>query len=504
MTTPRSRLLRSIVAAGLASLACAPALLARQGADAPASAPAPANAAERWKGAIALPGGQSLDFEVVFTPGADGGPASGATVSIPAQGLKDGVCNGVTYTASAIAFTLPLPSPEATWPSFAATRDGADPAKAAGTMKQAGMEFPFTLERLRDGETVGPKRPQEPNSPFPYTSREVFALNSADGTKLAGTLTIPEAGAFGPGPHPVALLITGSGQQDRDETLLGHKPFLVLADHLTRAGVAVLRVDDRGVGGSTSGKPLERCTTDDFVGDALACVEALKAQPGVDPKRIGLIGHSEGGLIAPMVAARSADVAFVVLLAGPGVNGREILMEQIPAGAKASGATEELVATIRERTGALLDAVAGGDEDAIRAGARALVEADPDTAKADATMLDQTAQMLAKQFSSDWFRRFLTLDPCEALRKTKVPVLALNGSLDVQVLAWQNLPPLRAALKEAGNEDVTIEELPGLNHLFQTATTGGGQEYAMIEETFSPVALEKVSAWVRAKTGLAK
>ncbi len=504
MTMPRSRLIRSIIVIGLASLASAPALVARQGADAPASAPAPANAAERWKGAIALPGGQSLDFEVVFTPAQGGAGGFGAAVSIPTQGLDDGACTGVTYTDAAIAFTLTLPSPEATWPAFTAMRDGADPAKAAGTMRQAGMEFPFTLERLKEGETVGPKRPQEPKAPFPYTSREVFALNSADGTKIAGTLTIPEAGAFGPGPHPVALLITGSGQQDRDETLLGHKPFLVLADHLTRAGVAVLRVDDRAVGGSTSGKPLEECTTDDFVGDALACVELLKTRPEVDAKRIGLIGHSEGGLIAPMVAAKSADVAFVVLLAGPGVNGREILMEQVPAGAKAGGATEELVAAIRERTGALLDAVAGGDEDAIRAAARALVEADPDTAKADAAMLDQTAQMLAQQFSSAWFRRFLTLDPCEAVRKTRVPVLALNGSLDVQVLAWQNLPPLRAALAQAGNEDVTIEELPGLNHLFQTATTGAGEEYATIEETFSPVALEKVSAWVRLKTGLAK
>lgn len=482
----------------------------------PAFANAQPAASERWKGSITIPG-QAIVFEITFAvaaPGASGAPANDsaipapdapvtATLSIPSQGIQDSACKDVVFTDAAIAFVLTLPSPEQTWPAFSATREPAGAAKATGTMKQAGMDFPFTLERLAEGEEIAPKRPQEPTPPFPYTQREVFALNSADGTKLAGTLTIPEAAKFGPGPHPAALLITGSGMQDRDESLLGHKPFLVLADHLTRAGIAVLRVDDRGGGKSTTGKPLREVTTDDFVGDAIACVEFLASQPDIDAKRIGLIGHSEGGLIAPMVVAKSSSVAYIVLLAGTGVNGREVLIEQIPAGARAAGASPETVALLRERTAALLDAVTKDDAEATRAAAFALTEADPDAAGMSADTREQIAASIAMQFSSAWFKRFLVLDPAEALRKVRVPTLVLNGSLDMQVLPSQNLPPIRAALAEGG-ADVTIEELPGLNHLFQTAKTGSGAEYAEIEETMAPLALEKVSAWVRAKTGVTK
>jgi pimeloyl-ACP methyl ester carboxylesterase len=364
-----------------------------------------------------------------------------------------------------------------------------------GDFKQGPASFPLTLKRSTTPIVM--RRPQEPKKPYPYDEEEVSYENKRDGVKLAGTLTLPR----GKAPFPAVLLITGSGPQDRNESLLGHKPFLVLADHLTRAGVAVLRVDDRGVGGSTGS--INRSTSENFAADALAGVEFLKSRKELDPKQIGLIGHSEGGLIAPMAAAQSADVAFIVLMAGTGLTGEEILYLQAALIAKAGGATDAAVAQNRAVQEAMFK-VLKEEKDNAAAEKRMLDdfakrrEAASEAEKKDFN--EQAFQAQVRQVATPWFRYFLTFDPRPALRKVKCPVLAVNGEKDLQVPPDENLKEIEAALKAAGNRDVTIAKLSGLNHLFQTCKTGAPSEYAQIEETTSPVALKTISDWIAKHT----
>jgi len=281
-------------------------------------------------------------------------------------------------------------------------------------------------------------------------------------------------------------LITGSGPQDRDESLMGHKPFLILSDYLTRHGIAVLRADDRGTGKSTG--DFAKATTADFATDTEAGVAYLKTRPEVNPQKIGLIGHSEGGVIAPMIAARNKDVAFIVMMAGTGVPGDQVLVAQLEAIDVASGKSPEEAAKAAARQGEIIK----------------LVETEKDEAVLEKEMKEKMAGEIPEaqvggviqQFTSVWFRFFLTYDPAPALRKVTCPVLVLNGEKDKQVLPSQNLPPIRKALEDGGNKHFEIDELAGLNHLFQTAKTGSPMEYAQIEETMSPVALEKMATWI--------
>lgn len=347
-------------------------------------------------------------------------------------------------------------------------------------LKQGSATLPVSFER---GTFAAANRPQTPVAPFPYRSEEVGYDNpQRPGVHLAGTLTLPP----GPGPFPAVLLISGSGAQDRDETIFEHKPFLVLADFLTRRGIAVLRVDDRGVGGSTGATP--RDTTADFATDVEAGVAWLKAHRAIDARRIGLLGHSEGATIAPLVASRDASISFVVLLAGAGVPGADVIVEQVRAIAQAAGmpaASAEQSAAMQR---GLMDVLLKNPDDATaRAEINAWFAARGAPAPAESTM----AQLL-----SPWYRHFIAHDPRPALRALKVPVLALLGGKDIQVTAAQNVPALQEALR--GNPSATVEELPGLNHLFQTATTGAVDEYATITETIAPVVLEHVGEWILA------
>jgi uncharacterized protein len=353
-----------------------------------------------------------------------------------------------------------------------------------GTWSQGGGTLPLTLKRVteKDKAELEPKRPQNPVKPYPYREEEVTYENKVQNVTLAATLTIPQ----GKGPFPGVVLITGSGPQDRDETLLGHKPFLVLSDYLTRHGIAVLRADDRGTGKSTG--VFATATTADFATDTEAGVAYLKTRAEVDPHKIGLIGHSEGGVIAPMIAARNKDVAFIVMMAGTGVPGDEVLVAQIEAINIANGKAPEAAAKDAAREGEILKLVETTNDPAQLE--KALKEKMP--VDAPATQAGLQVELL----TSPWFKYFLTYDPATALRKVTCPVLVLNGSLDKQVLPDQNLPAIRKALAEAGNKNVEIDELPGLNHLFQTAKTGSPTEYAQIEETISPVALEKMAVWI--------
>ncbi len=352
----------------------------------------------------------------------------------------------------------------------------------SGTWAQGGNKLPLVLKRVVNTTELERRRPQNPTRPFPYHDEEVRYDNKAAGATLAATLTLPQ----GTGPFPAVVLVTGSGPEDRDETVFGHRPFLVLADYLTRRGIAVLRADDRGTGKSTGSHAT--ATTADFATDVEAGITYLTTRPEIDKNRIGLIGHSEGGVIAPMVAARTPGVAFIVLMAGTGVKGEEVLVEQVRLVGRASGKSETEA-----------DGLAAQQREVL-----ALIQAEKDSAALEKKLRekfgdrasDGQMSMQIKAIQSPWFRFFMQYDPAVALRKTTCPVLAINGERDVQVSSRQNLPAIRRALEEAGNRDFETEELPGLNHLFQTAKTGSVAEYVEIEETVSPVALGKVATWI--------
>jgi fermentation-respiration switch protein FrsA (DUF1100 family) len=353
----------------------------------------------------------------------------------------------------------------------------------AGEWIQGGA-FPLVFRR---GPPEAAHRPQDPKRPLPYQEEEVVFTGPAG--KLAGTLTLPG----GKGPFPAVLLVTGSGPQDRDETIAGHRPFLVVSDHLTRQGLAVLRYDDRGVGRSTGA--FAAATTLDFTEDAQAGLAYLRARPEVDPRRTGVMGHSEGALVAALVGSRDPQVAFVVLLAGTGVNGQQVLEEQAALVARASSLSPEAVAQQRALQQALFAAMKQeGDPAAMR---RRITEAlAASLAPLPEDQREAAVASYVAEASSPWLRFFLSYDPLPALRAVKCPVLALFAEKDLQVPPAQNAAPVETALKEGGNRAYTISVLPGLNHLFQTAATGLPVEYGGIEETIAPAALRAVSDWI--------
>jgi uncharacterized protein len=369
---------------------------------------------------------------------------------------------------------------------YRARFDGAD--KLDGTWTQNGTSTPLLLQKTAAPPVLEP-RVQEPKRPLPYDQIEMTVDNPTGHDALACTLTKPR----GAGPFAAVALLTGSGPQNRDEALMGHRPFLVLSDAITRRGVAVLRCDDRGIAKSTG--DFQGATTFDFVGDALAQVAALRARVDIDPAHVGLLGHSEGGLVAPMAAAQSKDVAFIVLLAGTALPGEEILRLQAALISKAAGESDAQIAenqAVMRQVYAVIETEK--DDAAVLSALRARYEALPEAERARWQGQEGSLEARIKPLLSPWFRTFLTLDPRTYLARVKVPVLALNGERDLQVPPRENLPELRKAL--AGNPDVTIQELPGLNHLFQTCKTGSPREYGEIRETMSPVVLATVSDWI--------
>jgi uncharacterized protein len=361
-----------------------------------------------------------------------------------------------------------------------------DGTAIAGQWRQRGGKMPIRFER-------GNIRPQEPSPPFPYQQENVLVRNGP--IRLAGTLTLPRTA----GPHPAVLLITGSGPQDRNETTSGHRPFLVWADFLTRRGFAVLRMDDRGVGGS-SGKLLDS-TDEEFADDALRAVAYLKTRQEIDPRRIGLVGHSEGGAVAPLAAARSSgksgDIAFLVLLAGPAIPGREVLAAQDERISRAMGLPEQVARRNREIQTQLFTA-AQNERDPAAARKRmeaelawALINLSPE----EAALIRAQVGGQMKMATSRWFRFVWNYDPRPALRKVACPVLALYGDLDLQVPADLNAPAMEQAL--AGNPKHRVVTIPGVNHLFQNAVTGSPVEYARIEETVAASVLDIVADWLK-------
>ena len=423
-----------------------------------------------WKGQIDL-GGQKLEmaFDIKAV---EGGFA--ATLDVPAQGAFDVPVDETTFADGQLE--LKMKSMKASY-SGVLTDNAIE-----GQFTQHGMSFPLNLTRGEKEAQVA--RPQDPQPPFNYRVEEVTFVNLKEGNTLAGTLTLPKKR----GKHPAVVLVSGSGQQNRDEELMNHRPFWVIADYLTRNGIAVLRYDDRGMGGSTG--EVENATSLDFSYDTEAAFDYLRNRKEIDASQIGILGHSEGGIINFMVAARRPEVAFLVSLAGPAVNGIEVLKAQQAAILRAQGMTEEMIQFSANVNAQLFDIVEASNS---REEADSILRQRLPAWGYDAERTEQTVEQLA----SPWMYYFLKYDPTEAIVKTTCPALLLNGSKDLQVIASQNLPAYERIISEHGKTNLTLRELPNLNHLFQHCETGSPDEYATIEETISPEVLEMIVEFVK-------
>ncbi len=402
--------------------------------------------------------------------------------------------SNVGYRPPRVHFELPA------GPGLATFDGEAKGDEIAGRFTQGGAAGEFHIRRQALGVLVAPAA----SAPPPYREEEV-TFTSPDGT-FAGTLTIPP----GSGSHPAVLLITGSGPQNRDEELFGFKPFRLIADHLTRNGIVVLRCDDRGVGGTTAKR--DGVTTADFADDALAGVAFLKTRPEVDAKRIGLLGHSEGGVVAPMAAARSTDVSFIVLMSGMGVSGERILLDQAELIGRAAGVSEaDVVAEAALQKRIFQAARSGSGWDEVTAAARVLaigkLQALPvEQRRAIGDLGAYADRAIAGQLAmarTPWFTFFIDYDPAADLAKVRCPVLALFGEKDLQVPAAANRKALAEALARGGNRDVTVKVVAGANHLYQQAGSGSPNEYPTLKKEFVPGFLETISGWIKVRTGLA-
>jgi pimeloyl-ACP methyl ester carboxylesterase len=451
-------------------------------------APAQKSIVGIWLGVVEA-SGLKLRLALKVTQGADGKLA--AKLDSLDQAANDLPIATISVEAGVVSFSAP---------NLGLGYEGklsADGNEMVGELKQGPTTFPLTFKRTDKVPALG--RPQDPTKPYPYTEEEVSYENTIDKVKLAGTLTLPPSKT----PVPAVVLITGSGAQDRNETILGHRPFLVLADHLTRRGIAVLRVDDRGTGGSALGSP--QATSENYAGDVLAGVNFLKARKEINPKQIGLIGHSEGGMIGPIAAMKSKDIAFIVMMAGLGQTGRDAVLMQGDLLTRAAGSPPELVAKIRKVYEQIFDILKAEPDNAvaekkIREAVTSHTAVMNETQKKEFAPVLQTINAQMPLYLSNWFRYFLLFDPAPVLEKVTVPVLALVGDKDLQVPPKENLALIEAALKKGGNKNVTIVLMPGLNHLFQAATTGLPAEYGTIQETINPAALQTMSDWILKQT----
>jgi len=424
-----------------------------------------------WEGTLSA-GGQDLIIKFMISP-ADSGLS--AAISVPQQNLYNHPADTLSIHNNDVAIDLA---------SLKASYQGTVSKNSIqGTWKQSGASIVLNLEKISDTVIDRVKRAQDPAPPFPYTAQDIYFTDNETGITFGGTVTVPN----GEGPFPACILVSGSGQQNRDEEIFNHRPFLVLADALSKAGVAVLRYDDRGMGES-GGDPMT-ATTLDFSHDAAAALDWLAGQSYVNQDAIGVIGHSEGGAIAAILGAERSDIDWLVLLAGPGVPGKELIAAQSEAIMRASNMSEQQIRTtvstnvkvyeLAVSTRPEADKTTAIRKELIRIGMA------PDQATA------QTKALLIP-----WMKYFLALDPAQYLSQITIPVLALNGTKDLQVIHTQNLPAIEEALTAAGNSKFIVKALPDLNHLFQPANTGLVQEYGLIETTFDPSAISEITAWI--------
>jgi len=447
------------------------------------SKPSNARLSGSWVGVLKI---QGISLTLVMNIRTNERDSLIVTFDSPDQGAKGISTSGVSLTADSMTVALKLISGKY------AGKFTSDYTALQGRWYQGALDLPLDL--VHKAESFKRNRPQEPVPPYPYMSEDVSIVNAKAGINLAGTFTRPREGS----KFPAVVLITGSGPQNRDEELLGHKPFLVLSDYLTRKGIAVLRYDDRGVG--KSGGKFSNATTFDFVTDAEAALDYLRTRPEVDTTKLGLIGHSEGGIIAPIAATERKDVAFIVLMAGTGVTGEKVLLTQAAAIGKADSASEKEIQQ-GIKTNQKIYAILRRTPDNEKASAeirKILLQENQSAKKAGSadTMSSQAIDQNIKTITSPWFRTFLMLDPQAYLKGVRCNVLAINGDLDLQVDSKINLQAIEKALIFGGNSKYTVEEIHGVNHLFQTARTGSPSEYSSIEETIQPAVLELIASWI--------
>lgn len=362
--------------------------------------------------------------------------------------------------------------------------------KIRGAFTQSGISLPIELSRQK-AEALIKSRPQEPKAPFPYKIEEIIFENESAGIKLAGTLTMPSKGT----KFPAVILVTGSGAQNRNEEIMGHKPFLVIADYLTRNGIAVLRYDDRGTAKSEGN--FANATTADFATDAHAALKYLTSRKDINLKKIGIIGHSEGASIAIMEAANNKDVAYIITLAGPGVSGKEIIEKQVETMMRNSGVTDLLIEKQMPTYKARYEILCQDKNiEQIRNEFIANIEKSIPTDNLNQPAVKKEIDASVKSMTSQWYINFLKYNPATDLSKIKCPMLALNGDKDVQVDAEINL----SAIKNIVKSNLTIKKYPGLNHMFQHASeTGNPLDYASIEETIAPIVLSDITTWILAR-----
>jgi pimeloyl-ACP methyl ester carboxylesterase len=434
----------------------------------------------QWNGALSVPG---VNLRLIFhiNQVADGYKS---TMDSPDQGATGIPVTTTTFDGTKLSLTVP---------NIGLSYEGEFKTDSIiGTFKQGALSVSMTLKRTT-AEVKTLIRPQEPLPPYPYRSEDITFENKSAGVTLAGTLTMPTTG----GNFSSVVLISGSGAQDRNQEIMGHKPFLVIADYLTRNGIAVLRYDDRGFAQSTG--DFKTATTADFAADVESAIAYLKTRREINANKIGLVGHSEGGVIAPMVAARSEDVAFIVMLAGTGMRGDAVMLQQCELIHSATGMSEERIAKTCGINAKIFDRIISTNEYVSPQEITKLLtemKTDIDAITPEGVTTDDFIKLATSQMSFPWLQYFLRYDPAPALEKVKCPVLAVNGSKDLQVSAKENLEAISAALRKGGNKNITIKEYSGLNHLFQECVTGSPTEYSVIEQTFSPEVLKDLSDWV--------
>jgi uncharacterized protein len=438
-----------------------------------------------WTGKLALP--NSLELTIVFNLSKDDSGKYTSTLDSPDQGAMGIPTESTIITEDSILIKIPVIKGFYTGKLFY------DEMKIEGKWSQGGLNLDLNVIKVEKLE--GRNRPQEPKEPLPYNSEEVLFENEINGVMLAGTLTFPKEGKN----FPAVILISGSGGQDRNEEILGHKPFLVIADYLTKNGIAVLRFDDRGIAQSTGDQ--STATSEDFAKDVLAAVNFLRSRNEIDKSKIGLIGHSEGGMIAPLVAVQSADVSFIVMMAGLGIPGDSILYLQGELIQRAEGTSEEEIQkSVKLQREVFSIVINSNNEEKLDKELREKFndEYEKMTEEEKSKLGDPEVylDMQIKTITSLWFKYFLRFDPVPVLEKIKCPVLAINGENDLQVPPKENLSAIESALKKGGNDNFEVAMLPGLNHLFQTSQTGKISEYGTIEETISPIALQTMLEWI--------
>ena len=440
----------------------------------------------KWNGVLKVQGTQ---LRLVFNVSKSGESIT-STMDSPDQGANGIPVTKTTFENSKIKFEVTNARIE-----YDGVLKGDE---IIGTFKQGGQEFQMNLSRKAIEKEVV-KRPQEPIKPYSYYSEDVNFQNTKANITLAGTLTLPKK----EGVFPVVILISGSGPQNRDEELVGHKPFLIISDYLTKNGIAVFRYDDRGVGQSKG--DFKTATSADFATDVESAITYLKTRKEINKKKIGLVGHSEGGLIAPMVASKSKDVSFIVLLAGTGIPGDKLLVLQQELIARANGASEaDIKKTVQANAKLFEIVVKSTDNQKLKADLTSkiseLISNDPTTEIPNGITKEQFITLQVNQIASPWMEYFMKYNPALTLEKVKCPVLAVNGAKDLQVPPKENLNAIKNALAKGGNKNVKTIEFPDLNHLFQESKTGSPNEYASIEQTFSPIALAEITKWIQQQT----